>query len=485
MEVVEESAGPAAAGGGGGGGAAAAAAAAPPAKTDLSNPDFLSKSKEAAQIANQVLQGVLSQVAAGKDIADLCDFGDALVAQLTGQVHKSKKLEKGVAFPTCVSVNECVGHFSPFKSESRPLADGDVVKMCVARLPPCAACCAAGAPGAAAHAPRPRRPNGAAVSLARSLARLLARSANSTARALSAARLLTCANVFPLPRSMPSSDLGVHLDGLIALVAHTTVVGASAAAGRFVTGPHADVLAAAHAAAEIALRLIKPGAKNSAVTAAMERVAEAFGVRAVAGVQMLQLQQFVLEGPKRIALKADKADAEAAKDCVFAADEAYAVDVCFSSGEGRPIEKDARTTVFKRTVDNAYKPKIKASQQLLSEINKRHPTLPFTLRSLGKESEARLGVKECLTHGLVGAYPVLFEKEGAVVAQFRFTVLLLPGGSQKVTGLDLPDFVRSERKLPADLEELRNSVAYVAKAKKAKAAGGEAAAAKPEDAMKE
>ena len=184
MEVVDESAGPAAAGGGGGGGGggAAAAAAAPPAKTDLSNPDFLSKSKEAAQIANQVLQGVLSQVAAGKDIADLCDFGDALVAQLTGQVHKSKKLEKGVAFPTCVSVNECVGHFSPFKSESRPLADGDVVKMCVARLPPCAACCAAGAPGAAAHAPRPRRPNGAAVSLARSLARLLARSANSTAR---------------------------------------------------------------------------------------------------------------------------------------------------------------------------------------------------------------------------------------------------------------------------------------------------------------
>ena len=74
------------------------------------------------------------------------------------------------------------------------------------------------------------------------------------------------------------------------------------------------------------------------------------------------------------------------------------------------------------------------------------------------------------------------------MAQFRFTVLLLPGGSQKVTGLDLPDFVRSERKLPADLEELRNSVAYVAKAKKAKAAGGaggEAAAVKPEDAMKE
>lgn len=72
---------------------------------------------------------MLSQVAVGKDVAELCDFGDALIAQLVGAVHKTKKLEKGVAFPTCVSVNECVGHFSPLKSESRVLAEGDVVKV--------------------------------------------------------------------------------------------------------------------------------------------------------------------------------------------------------------------------------------------------------------------------------------------------------------------------------------------------------------------
>jgi curved DNA binding protein len=369
----------------------------------------LSPCREAAAIANQVLQGVLSQLAPGKDVSELCDFGDALIAQLTGQVHKTKKLEKGVAFPTCVSVNECVGQFSPLKSESRVLAEGDVVKV----------------------------------------------------------------------------DLGVHIDGLIALAAHTIVLGASAE--RPVTGAHADVIAAAHAAAEVALRLIKPGNKNADVTAAVEKVAEAFGVRAVAGVQMLQLQQFVLEGPKRVALRGDKGEADAVKDCVFAADEAYAVDVCFSSGEGKPMEKDSRTTIFKRTVDNAYKPKIKASQRLLSEVNKRHPTLPFTLRSLGTEAETKLGVKELQTHGLIGAFPVLFEKEGAVVAQFRFTVLLLPGGTQKVTGLDLPAFVTSQRRLPAELEELRASVSYVAKAKKPKAVAGAAVAAPAAavDAMKE
>merc|ERR1712232_1434675 len=42
---------------------------------------------------------------------------------------KEKKMEKGVAFPTCISVNEIVGHFSPLKGESCALKNGDLVKI--------------------------------------------------------------------------------------------------------------------------------------------------------------------------------------------------------------------------------------------------------------------------------------------------------------------------------------------------------------------
>jgi methionine aminopeptidase len=75
------------------------------------------------------LKGVLTQLIVGKDIAEICEFGDSLIEQLCAPLYKSKKLEKGVAFPTSVSVNECVGHFSPLKSESKVLADGDIVKV--------------------------------------------------------------------------------------------------------------------------------------------------------------------------------------------------------------------------------------------------------------------------------------------------------------------------------------------------------------------
>jgi methionine aminopeptidase len=52
------------------------------------------------------------------------------------------------------------------------------------------------------------------------------------------------------------SDLGCHIDGFSAVVAHTHVLCEGP-----VTGRAADVLAAANTAAEVALRLVRPGKK--------------------------------------------------------------------------------------------------------------------------------------------------------------------------------------------------------------------------------
>lgn len=50
--------------------------------------------------------------------------------------------------------------------------------------------------------------------------------------------------------------MGCHIDGFIAIVAHTHVLQEGP-----VTGRAADVIAAANTAAEVALRLVKPGRK--------------------------------------------------------------------------------------------------------------------------------------------------------------------------------------------------------------------------------
>ncbi len=92
---------------------------------------------DAATIANAVLREVLAALVAGANIADLCTLGDKRIEEEVQKICKKSKdasgnlLKKGIAFPTCISVNECVGHFSPLRSDTTVpvLADGDIVKV--------------------------------------------------------------------------------------------------------------------------------------------------------------------------------------------------------------------------------------------------------------------------------------------------------------------------------------------------------------------
>jgi len=67
---------------------------------------------------------------AGASILSLCEAGDAALQKGVDSVYGKAKIEKGIAFPTSVSVNNCVGHFNPLRSDPVVnLQDGDVVKM--------------------------------------------------------------------------------------------------------------------------------------------------------------------------------------------------------------------------------------------------------------------------------------------------------------------------------------------------------------------
>jgi curved DNA binding protein len=228
-----------------------------------------------------VLAEVLAALAPGASIAELCEKGDAAIEAACAKTYTKKKdMAKGVAFPTCISVNELIAHYSPLKSESRVLAAGDAVKV----------------------------------------------------------------------------DLGVHLDGFAALVAQTVVLRAADAPA--LTGPQADVIAAAHAAGDVVLRLLKPGARGAAVTDAVERTAAAFGVSVVSSVQCSLLQQYSLDSGKSVPLKRDAGVKY--EDVTFAANEVWCVEVALSTGEGTPRETEARTTVFRRVVEVSRRARARA-----------------------------------------------------------------------------------------------------------------------------
>lgn len=269
-------------------------------------------------------------------------------------------------------------------------------------------------------------------------------------------------------------DLGCHIDGYIAVSAHTLIVPESP--GSSPSGVEDDmgnVAVAAYNAMLVAASSIKAGAKNTDVTNIVTKVAQSYGVNSIFSVRMHQMKRFVIDGVKEVALRhptADDLEAGEQKldECTFEQAEVYAVDVAMSTGDGKPRAGVLRTTVFKRNVEANYKLKMKNSRSLLAQVDKKFPTLPFTLAHFDDERGAKMGVTECVAHGLLTPYPVLHEAKDAKVAHFKCTVLLLPSGTAKVTGLDLPEYFNSDKKPDEDIQKMLDEIAEAAatKAKK-------------------
>mmetsp|Transcript_7217 Transcript_7217/g.21289 ORF Transcript_7217/g.21289 Transcript_7217/m.21289 type:complete len:390 (+) Transcript_7217:170-1339(+) len=364
------------------------------AELDVSNSDVCTKYREAGKIANLALQGLVLQVRPGARVLDLCKFGDTVVTQKCSTIYQKKNngktIEKGVAFPTCISVNECVCHNSPLESDTpgEQLSEGDMVKL----------------------------------------------------------------------------DVGCYVDGYIAVAAHTMVCGKQPSVDQPISGPQADVLHAAHIACEVAQKMLRPGNTNSQITKVIEKVADDFGVKACTGVLSHRMKRFVIDGNKAVLLREDTE--QKIEDSPFELHEVYSIDVVMSTGDGKPKEMQSRTTIFKRSVDKNYMLKMRSSRILFNEVNTKFPALPFTLRALDDERQARMGVVECLKHELIHPYPVLFEKKGDYIAHFKFTVLILPSGPTRITGLKSfePDTVKTEKALSDDV----NAIMSIASKKKKK-----------------
>lgn len=68
----------------------------------------------------------------GADIYTVCQAVDTLTDEECAKVFnskKTKKLERGIAFPCSISVNNVVGHYSPLRDESTTLKEGDIAKV--------------------------------------------------------------------------------------------------------------------------------------------------------------------------------------------------------------------------------------------------------------------------------------------------------------------------------------------------------------------
>ena len=101
-------------------------------KTFITDNSILDKYQSASEVADRALEFVVAKCVTGADIASICEEGDNFLEEELKKVYcgkKTKKLERGIAFPTCICPNEISTNFSPLKDESQELVDGDVLSI--------------------------------------------------------------------------------------------------------------------------------------------------------------------------------------------------------------------------------------------------------------------------------------------------------------------------------------------------------------------
>eukprot|EP01006_Ploeotia_vitrea_P063913 TRINITY_DN86509_c0_g1_i1.p1 TRINITY_DN86509_c0_g1~~TRINITY_DN86509_c0_g1_i1.p1 ORF type:complete len:379 (+),score=70.65 TRINITY_DN86509_c0_g1_i1:34-1170(+) len=330
----------------------------------INNPDVLKKYQAAADICNKAMAAVVNEIAPGKQVFDLLEISDNTITNLAAAADfkpkdDDEKLEKGIAFPTCINVGPIVCHYAPMKGTNEgklTLKEGDIVRI----------------------------------------------------------------------------DLGCHIDGYSAVQAHTMIV---KPAEEPIKGKYASVMTAAQQCMDAGLRSLRPGTKNTEVTALWDKICEAHSVNMAEGILSHQLKRYVIDGNKSIIAK--QTAEQKVEEITFAENEVWTLDVVVSSSQNKLREGDSRAFVYKRNPEQQYHLKLKTGREVLREIGQRFQTFPFSVRHL-KTRGSLLGIKDCLAHDLIATYPVLYCRDKDVVVHLKATALITPTGIQVVTGADLP-----------------------------------------------
>ncbi|KAF5210112.1 Metallopeptidase M24 family protein [Clavispora lusitaniae] len=101
----------------------------------IANPSVVEKYKTAGNIANKAIAQVRNALKDGATVFELCEIGDKVMNDELALIYtskKSRKISKGIAFPTCVNPNNIPAHLSPESAEDSSnltLKDGDVVNI--------------------------------------------------------------------------------------------------------------------------------------------------------------------------------------------------------------------------------------------------------------------------------------------------------------------------------------------------------------------
>lgn len=232
---------------------------------------------------------------------------------------------------------------------------------------------------------------------------------------------------------------------------------------------------AAYNAAEVAVRMLKPGTSNHEITEAIMKTTQSYGCKPIQNMASYNIEKDVVEGeksilqnpvdsfPQRMQREGNKDENPTGNKQVNPAlmgekqlievGDVWAIDVLASTGEGKVGTTDIKTSLYRRNPEipqEQYSGNSDAARKVLRTVHNQFGFMTFSLREFGDQIvKTRYGLKAPVDNEAITQYAVMKVNPKETVAQFKYTVLVINENSiRKVTGLDFDkDVYVTEKKI--------------------------------------
>ncbi len=221
-------------------------------------------------------------------------------------------------------------------------------------------------------------------------------------------------------------DCGACLDGALSDNAVTVEVGAPASGGE-----HQRLIEAAEACLEEAVGIIGPNVNLQDVGAVIEHTAKDFGFRTVQNLTGHRLAAWNLHAGLTVPNVAMKVHRRPRIGDVLA------IEPFVTTGTAGRVENSGPGNIYHW--QNAKPLRLPTMKQLQTQIQRRHPKLPFAERWLTDAIEPKklnFNLMQLQKNLAIKHYPALSEGSGGMVSQFEYTVVVTADGCVVTTDVE-------------------------------------------------
>ena len=213
-------------------------------------------------------------------------------------------------------------------------------------------------------------------------------------------------------------DVGSHVDGCIADTAFTIALNSD----------HEALVKAAVDATNVAIQMMRPGAKLNTIGALIEDTIQSAGFEPIKQLSGHQLKEYELHAEKQVPCVSGKSEV------LVEEGETYAIETFASTGSGN-ITDLPRPLIY-QLLPVRVPVRFKGTKQFLGIARKEYKEFPFAKRWIAERMSSaslEMAIRELEKNGALFGHNILAEEKGEFVAQHEHTIIVTERGHERTT----------------------------------------------------